>query len=230
MQSLFGKVKIMFPRSTSRAVAIVNSQFTKRLLSTPVTIDIAKKLPRNWAEIPNEDVVILSKQGLHEAREERLRRNIMVVDSCDYEAACAKLDQINQDNDNRAWLMTLPYKVGALTGLTAAVSSIPLVFDLNTAAWFAANVVHEDPPEGGLQSLDTIWKVGNWTWGWMEPYLGTASFVLLGFQFSRSQMQHIGWMPYTERIKRYRADRLVKKYPTYNEEMLRDFAETDPWH
>jgi hypothetical protein len=118
----------------------------RRFLSAPITIEMAKKMPKNWSEIPNEDVVILAKQGLHEAREERLRRNIMVVDNVDYEAACTKLDEINAANDENAFLMTLPYKVGAFSGLTAAVSSVPLVFSLDLATWFAANVVHEDPP------------------------------------------------------------------------------------
>ena len=35
--------------------------------------------------------------------------------------------------------------------------------------------------------------VGEWTWGWMEPMLGTLSFILLAFQFSRSQMRRMAW-------------------------------------
>ena len=76
----------------------------------------------------------------------------------------------------------MPFKLGATTG---AVSSVPLVFHMETAIWFNEQFVHSDLPDGGLDALDTFWKVGNWTWGWMELYLlGTASFVLLGFQFT----------------------------------------------
>ena len=37
-------------------------------------------------------------------------------------------------------------------------------------------------------------QVGNWTWGWMEPPIGTISFVLLVLQFSRNQLENI-WLP-----------------------------------
>merc|ERR1712232_1393597 len=87
---------------------------------------------------------------------------------------------------------------------------VPLVFHRPTAAWFCEKFVHEDVPDGGIEELDKFWKVGNWTWGWMEPYLGTASFVLLGLQFTRINMQRLHWKPYTERILDWRADRLVK--------------------
>ena len=33
-----------------------------------------------------------------------------------------------------------------------------------------------------------FWKVGAWTWEWMEPAIGTASFVLLAMQLIRSQV------------------------------------------
>lgn len=30
--------------------------------------------------------------------------------------------------------------------------------------------------------METIWEIGSWTWGWMEPPLGEISFVLLALQ------------------------------------------------
>ena len=70
----------------------------------------------------------------------------------------------------------------------------------------------QDLPDGGIDALQSFWNVGSWTWGWMEPYLGTASFVLLGLQFTRAQMQKINWKPYTEAILSWRANRLANRY------------------
>ena len=107
----------------------------------------------------------------------------------------------------------------------------------------------KDLPDDGLADLDTFWNVGSWTWGWMEPYLGTASFVLLGLQFSRAQMQKMDWKPYTEAVLSWRANRLAdqftfffvflprmffhinhNRYPQYNRVIVRDFAKSDPWN
>jgi hypothetical protein len=41
--------------------------------------------------------------------------------------------------------------VGFSIGLTAAITSMPLVFDLETVIWFNENYVHEDLPEGGVE-------------------------------------------------------------------------------
>lgn len=38
--------------------------------------------------------------------------------------------------------------------------------------------------------------MGTWTWTWMEPMIGTASFVLLSFQLIRSHMQRIDLKPF----------------------------------
>jgi hypothetical protein len=43
-------------------------------------------------------------------------------------------------------------------------------------------------------------------------------------------MEHMYWKPYGEFIRQVRANRLVKAYPQYNEGIVRDFAETDPWN
>ena len=39
------------------------------------------------------------------------------------------------------------------------------------------------------KDLETWLEVGAWTWNWMEPPLGTITFVLLCMQLSRSHMQ-----------------------------------------
>ena len=37
-----------------------------------------------------------------------------------------------------------------------------------------------------MSEIDTVWKVGTWTWQWMEPIIGTWSFVLLALQLIRA--------------------------------------------
>ena len=76
------------------------------------------------------------------------------------------------------------------------------------------------PPE----DLETIWEIGTWTWGWMEPPLGEISFVLLALQFVRAQMQNIGWRPYTAAMVERRASKLCDRYKQYNRRVVYEFA------
>eukprot|EP00211_Chloroparvula_japonica_P014833 CAMPEP_0119122706 /NCGR_PEP_ID=MMETSP1310-20130426/2882_1 /TAXON_ID=464262 /ORGANISM="Genus nov. species nov., Strain RCC2339" /LENGTH=250 /DNA_ID=CAMNT_0007112405 /DNA_START=40 /DNA_END=792 /DNA_ORIENTATION=+ len=193
------------------------------------SIDEARCLPRKFRECNNDIIYTLSIQGEHGARKERLLREIMRVDECTWKEARAKLAEMDSYNDTYHSLVTLPYKLGLGVALFASISSIPLVFHRDSAVWFNNIFVHEDLPDGGLESLDTFWKVGSWTWGWMEPYLGTASFVLLGLQFSRAQMKNINYKPYTEAVLSWRANRLAAKFPQYNRVVVRDFSKSDPW-
>jgi hypothetical protein len=192
--------------------------------------DIASTLPRRFQELSNETLSLASLQSFFGARRERLLREIMRVDDVNYDQALRTLEKINQASDKYAWAVTLPYKFGLTVGVVSALSAMPLVFHKPTALWFNEHFVHESLPEGGIESLDTIWKVGNWTWGWMEPYLGTASFVLLGLQFARVHLQKMNMKPYTEWILSKRANRLANLFPQYERQIVRDFAKSDPWH
>ena len=194
-------------------------------------LEEAATQPRKFRECSNDLLYTLAITGEYGARKERLVREIMRVDKIEWEVARNKVEtDINAANDRGKWLVTLPYKVGVLAGLGAGISAVPLVFHKPTAAWFCETFVHEDLPEGGLESLDSIWKVGNWTWGWMEPYLGTASFVLLALQFTRIHMQRLHMKPYTEWVLSWRADRLARDFSQYDRSIVRDFSKADPWH
>lgn len=194
----------------------------------PETSDLQ---PRDFSECDNDILYVMATDGNFGARIERLAREIMRVDGVSWSVARKKVDtEINAANDHYAWLIRAPYFIGVVTGLTASITAVPLVFHKPTAAWFCETFVHEDLPEGGLDSLDSVWKVGNWTWGWMEPYLGTASFVLLGFQFTRIYMQRLHWKPYTEKILSWRADRLAARYPQYNRSIVRDYSKADKFN
>ena len=58
----------------------------------------------------------------------------------------------------------------------------------------------------------------------MEPPLGTISFFLLCMQFARDQRVTLGLKPWPERYKAWKADQLVKRFPQYDQTMVRDFA------
>merc|ERR1719510_2943276 len=118
----------------------------------------------------------------------------------------------------------MPYKVGIATGVTAGVGCIPMVFSRDLAKWFNSNFVTAE--EATAADLETVWEVGSWTWGWMEPPLGTASFVLLAMQFIRAQMLNMSLAPYTEWVQNLRASRLSKQFPQYNKDVVEDFART----
>lgn len=49
--------------------------------------------------------------------------------------------------------------------------------------------------EAGDGELDTWLEVGSWSWNWMEPTLGEASFFILCMQMTRNNMQNLGWKP-----------------------------------
>eukprot|EP00928_Gymnodinium_smaydae_P059118 TRINITY_DN42363_c0_g1_i1.p1 TRINITY_DN42363_c0_g1~~TRINITY_DN42363_c0_g1_i1.p1 ORF type:complete len:303 (+),score=58.14 TRINITY_DN42363_c0_g1_i1:64-972(+) len=173
-------------------------------------------------EVSFETLLILSSQGDDNARIELLLRDIMRVDSCDERAARDKLEEIDSICISLDFILHLPMRVGVVGAFACAVASVPLVFDYNTAKWFdKAYVLMEVPP---AQETETFLEVGAWTWNWMEPLIGTASFILLCLQFARGQMINLGLKPYTEKMMRLRAQRAAKKFPTYNNKFVRDFT------
>lgn len=184
----------------------------------------AEAQPRHICEFSNEALAILAMQDDHEAACERLRREIMVIDHVTWEEADAKLIEIDTFNDRNLWIGTLPYKVGIGVALVSGFGAIPMVFEVNTAMWFNELFVTTDVPEA--KDLETVWEVGTWTWGWMEPALGTASFTLLTLQFSRAQMLNLGLKPYTSWLMSRRADRTADRFPEYNRDMVRKFSKS----
>jgi len=150
------------------------------------TIDDAKNMPREFSEMSNDTLMQLGALGEHDATKERLRREIMAVDGLEWDGAGAKLYEIEKKNKEGMFLATLPYKIGVSVAMITGLGALPMVFDLNACLWFNKEFVTMDipPPE----DLETWLEVGAWSWNWMEPVLGTASFTLLGFQFARAQM------------------------------------------
>ena len=53
-------------------------------------------------------------------------------------------------------------KVGIATAVTAAVVSIPMIFDINTVMYFNEIYVTSDVPDA--KDLETPLEVGSWAW------------------------------------------------------------------
>ena len=173
-------------------------------------------------ELSGEALLILVKSGPEDssAARERLLRDVMHIDGVKYEDAADKVEEMARYNYGRMGM--LPYEVGIQTAITAGWLSIPLVFSYTVAKKFNDVFVTAEPPDVG--EMDTILEIGSWTWGWMEPPLGTISFFLLCMQYSRDQRLNMGQKPYTEWYKSQRADRLAAAFPAYTTEIVRDYA------
>jgi hypothetical protein len=189
------------------------------------TAAVAAALPREYNEMPNEVLLTMGASGDQQAREELLVREVMHVDKVSWDIAEPIVKRMSDVNRQRRFLLTIPHKAGITLALGSSVMSVPMIFDKEMALWFNdVFVTTEVPPP---EDLETVWEIGQWTWNWMEPPLGEISFVLLALQFARAQMQNIGWRPYTAFVVELRANRLCKKYPTYNRRIVHEFSVGD---
>eukprot|EP00746_Dinoflagellata_sp_MGD_P128080 gnl/MRDRNA2_/MRDRNA2_62509_c0_seq1.p1 gnl/MRDRNA2_/MRDRNA2_62509_c0~~gnl/MRDRNA2_/MRDRNA2_62509_c0_seq1.p1 ORF type:complete len:177 (+),score=8.42 gnl/MRDRNA2_/MRDRNA2_62509_c0_seq1:164-694(+) len=133
-------------------------------------------------------------------------------------------------NEQVYWFQTLPYRLGILLAGGGAIGSTLLVFNKPVAEYYAVSFAGKDM-EKEFKELDvdsmselTTNEVGTWTWSWMEPMIGTASFVLLCMQFMRAQSVKMNMRPYTEAMLNWRAKRLAGKFPQYEGGMVRMWA------
>jgi hypothetical protein len=188
------------------------------------SIDVARAMPSSCAEMDNATLAILGGLGNHQARTEILIRHIMATDACSYDEAQLVYNQIFKKNSEYMFMLSLPYQVGIASALTVGFASFPMVFHLKTAEVFNASFVTTDIPEP--KDLETMLEIGSWTWNWMEPPLGTLSFILLCMQYARSQVQNLGIKPYTELIKQWRGERLAKAFPKYDPRVLLAYSES----
>lgn len=188
------------------------------------TLDIAMTMPLSPQELDNASLVTLGALGEHSACKEILKRHIMSVDKVSYDEACGTFELILKKNREGMFLLALPYQIGISVAVLAGFGSLPMVFDLGVAEWFNEYFVTTDVPEP--EDLETFLEVGNWTWNWMEPPLGTISFTLLCLQYSRAQLENLGIKPYTSQLKRMRGERLARAFPQYDARVLIDYSKT----
>ena len=194
---------------------------------TPARIS-QKNQRRRFSEFSNETLAVMASLGVYGASKERMLREIMRVDGCSYLEAYAVLAKMNLHLEGGTSLHKLPYQAIIAGAWALGVVLIPLgVFQKDLAIWFATAHVGVDLPPA--EEIDTVWKVGTWTWQWMEPIIGTWSFVLLALQLIRANGLQIDAKPFNERILTARADDLYKQFPEYEREIVRDYSKSDPF-
>ena len=211
-------------RTAARSSRVNNApsiSFVRHCSGKP-TIEEAQAAPTEVYQLSNESIAVMAAGGDSDAIQERLVREIMSVDSVSWDEAQGQVQTITEANQSGMFLLTLPYKVGITGGFVVAAATIPLCFSLDTALWFNEAYVTTDVPEEA--DLETWLEVGTWTWNWMEPPLGQASFFLLCLQYMRAQMQNVGFKPYTDAVKNHRANSLVGAFPQYNRSIVEDFS------
>lgn len=170
-------------------------------------------------EFTNELLIVLAASGDAEARTERFIREVMHVDQLEWPEAKTKVDGFVETaipilcpSPNPLWNVT----GGAI--VVGGFVSIPMVFSHDFAMWTNRNhVSYVDPPE---TDIDTFLEVGSWAWGWMEPPLGTISFVILAWQLGMQTMTT------KKQLVCPLVKQTVKTMPQYNFTIVRAWAES----
>lgn len=103
-------------------------------------------------------LVTLGGMGNLDAREEILKRHIMLTDNVSYNSACDIFCEIEEKNYKWMRSMAFPFQVGIVTAFSAGCISIPMVFHLPTVEYFNEHFVTADHPP--LKELETSLEVG----------------------------------------------------------------------
>merc|ERR1712032_23447 len=193
------------------------------------TMDMVEIQVNNTCQLDNDTLAVLALQGDIYARRERLLREIMLVDKVSWDDAHHRLIEMDVFCEQYYWLHTMPYRIGFSLAVVGAIGSCLLVFHKSLSMRYAVDVAGEELPEGveDISEMTTN-QVGKWTWGWMEPMIGTASFVLLCLQFGRAQAAKMKMYPYTEAMIAWRSNRLAAQFPQYDGAIVRVWAMTMP--
>lgn len=201
------------------------------LIKVPVCSEVGSDMmPRKFRQLSNNDVFALAVHGKHGAARERLVRECMRVDNCSWVKARATVREMNVENDRYGGAATLPFKAGLAIGVVGGLGSIPLIFHKESVVYFATNVVKLDPSiDIPLDEMNSWLQVGSFSWSYMEPFVGTVSFLLLAAQFIRANMVRLEYHPYSSKINNMRAERLCRLYPKYDTSIVSEFARTDEW-
>jgi len=200
-------------------------QSDDRFKDSKPTVAYAKGMPRSFSAMRHEQILQLCVEGSHQARREALVRNVMTVDNVEHDDAAKVVSKISEENRSHMYLEYLPYHTGIATAGIFGAVSFPMVFHPGTVLWFNEKFVTAEVPESA--DLETILEVGSFSWSWMEPIIGQASFIFLVLQFVRSQAINLGLKPYGHKILGVRSKRMCKKYPQYDPIFLEWFSESD---
>lgn len=212
-----------FAQRTLKASAIVSllQPRSARSVHGAVSLADAKLMPIKYNQMTNETICNMASDSDGEAIKERLIRHVMTTDEVEWQAASESVEEIGDGSPSGA-LVFLPQKLGLMTAVTIGLASFPMCFHLDTALYFNEHFVTTDIPES--EDLETWLEVGSWTWNWMEPPLGQASFFLLTLQFARAQMDNIGSKSFTERKKHSSAEKIADAFPDYERRLVVAYA------
>ena len=183
------------------------------------TLEECAAQPRHHHEMSGDILLLLAAQGDKGARRERFLREVMLIDGLSWPEAAGRVNQYEEEVSSSHYSQTVSKLVG--TGSVAiGIGSLPLVFNLDTALWFNERFVTTDVPDA--RDLETWLEVGQWTWNWMEPPIGTISFVFIALQFARGR----GVInPLEAYYQRRRERQLLEAYPQYSPLILLQWAE-----
>ena len=145
--------------------------------------DLFLLVPCNYKDMNNTSLATLGAMENHVALEEMLKRQIMATDKVNYQEASRIFLEIEKSNHQFEYPMAFPFQVSIVLLAAGACLSIPMVFHLPTVEYFNEHFVTADHPQP--KELETALEVGSWSWQWMEPVLGTSTFVLLCMQYMR---------------------------------------------
>jgi hypothetical protein len=193
------------------------------------SVATAKMQPAHMSEMGHNTIAHLAISGNHYAHRERVLREIMTVDNVSWEEAHKQLAVMDEYKEQHYWFVTMPYRIGVVAATFFGIGSCLLVFHPSTAEWYGIEVAGEELPEDKKSVNEmTINQVGTWTWSWMEPMIGTASFVLLCAQFMRAQFIKLQMKTFLEIMESHKADMLATKFPQYDRSIIRSWAKPLP--
>jgi len=147
------------------------------------SLSMAKSMPVALRKVDNTSLTTLGAMGNHAALQEMVKRHIMAIDNVRYKEASGIYEMIEKKNHEWENVMAFPFQANIIMCVTAGVISIPLVFHLPTVEFFNEHFVTADHPP--IKELETALEVGSWSWNWMEPVLGTSTFLLMSLQYLR---------------------------------------------
>ena len=122
-------------QQTMRSMAGLSSS-DDRFINGKPTLEYAKKLPKTFASMTNEQIMQFAELGIPEACRECVIRDVMVVDQIEYDEAMKVFNEIAKTNREGMALAATPFYVGLSAAVIGGYGSIPLVFNLSAVDWF----------------------------------------------------------------------------------------------
>ena len=120
-------------------------------------------MPRFIYEYSNEMLFFAARDAdAHDVHQERLIREIMVVDEVEYDRAAEAMREIFRYNIDQSRYLMVPFQAGLALCAVSGVLSVPLVFNYSAATAFASYVGAS--PEAPIPPGAVAADIGTWTY------------------------------------------------------------------